>query len=85
MEKTISKNKIENWDKIQELYPDNFVLILNPEYSSCLRLKRGVLVYKNKIRNKVVERAIKLGLPYITIQYTGGTREDNLDENLLLL
>jgi len=84
MEKLLEKRESESWESIKVRYPDNFVLILNPEYFSSPHLKSGILIYKSKIRKKVFEKATELKLPYITIQYTGGKRLDDLDENFIL-
>jgi hypothetical protein len=86
MNATLIKHDIvEDWENIKERYPDSFVLLANPEYAPKPYLKRGVFVYKNKNRKKVIEKDISLKLPYSIIQYTGGARLDKIDENLLLL
>ena len=83
---TIRKNNVaESWESIQKRYPDSFVLLENPEYNPRPYLKRGIFVYKNRNKNKVYEKAQQLGVQYSTVQYTGGKRLDELDENLLLL
>jgi len=85
MEKTIKKGMIASWDSIKAHYPDSFVLLENPEYDPKPYLKRGIFVYKNKNKNKVYEKGGELNIGYSTVQYTGGKRLDELDENLLLL
>ncbi|GHT77157.1 hypothetical protein AGMMS50262_17430 [Bacteroidia bacterium] len=47
----------ELWDNIKAKYPDTFVLLENPEFESKYSpvLKRGIFVYKNKNRKKVIE------------------------------
>ena len=79
------KNAAESWESIQERYPDSFVLLVNPEYNPRPNLKRGVFMYKNRNKKKVYEKALELNVGYSTVQYTGGKRLDELDENLLLL
>ena len=85
MEQIIEKRKKENWDLIKERYPDSFVLLLNPEYTSDSRLKAGIFVYKHKIKKVVYQKAADFQLPYITVKYTGGKRLEELDENTLIL
>ena len=83
MEKTIKVGTLANWESIKKLYPDCFVLLEQPEYAPKPHLQRGIFRYKNK--KKVYEMGIKLNIGYSTVQYTGGKRLDELDENLLLL
>lgn len=85
MEMIMKNNVAESWESIRERYPDSFVLLVNPEYNPRPYLAKGVFVYKNRNKNKVYERAQQLGVGYSTVQYTGGKRLDELDENLLLL
>ncbi|MCL2329265.1 MAG: hypothetical protein FWC39_12240 [Bacteroidetes bacterium] len=85
---TIAKTRkgiAESWDSIKERYPDSFVLLVNPEYNPRPYLKKAVFVYKNRNKKKVYEKAQELGVGYSIVQYTGGKRLDELDENLLLL
>jgi hypothetical protein len=86
MESRLVKKRVaENWENIKQRYPDSFVLLANPEYNPRPYLKRGVFVYKNRNKKKVYEKALELNVGYSTVQYTGGKRLDELDENLLLL
>ena len=82
---SIRKGEIENWENIRKCYPDSFVLLENPEYNPRPYLKSGIFVYKNRNKKKVYEKALELNVGYSTVQYTGGKRLDELDENLLLL
>jgi hypothetical protein len=79
------KAKVESWESIKERYPDSFVLIENPEYAPKPYLSKGVFVYKNKSKKRVYEKANELNIGYSTVQYTGGKRLDELNENLLIL
>jgi len=85
MEKTIKSGTLESWDNIKKRYPDNFVLIGNPEYAPKPYLKRGVFLYKSKNRKRVIQKELELNPSYSTMLYTGGIRLDRVDENLLLL
>ena len=85
MEKTIKVGTLASWESIKKLYPDSFVLLEQPEYAPKPHLQRGIFRYKNKNKKKVYEMGTKLNIGYSTVQYTGGKRLDELDENLLLL
>jgi len=85
MEKKIKAGTLASWESIKKLYPDSFVLLEQPEYSPKPHLQRGIFRYKNKNKKKVYEMGTKLNIGYSTVQYTGGKRLDELDENLLLL
>ena len=77
--------KYTPWEKIQELYPDRFVLLENPVYDPVPHLKEAILLYKHKNRKKVVEKEVELKPYYSTLLYTGGIRGDRVDENVLIL
>ena len=77
--------RLESWENIKKRYPDSFVLIENPVYEPLPHLKKGILVYKNKNRKKVVEKAVGLKLHYSTVEYTSGIRGDRVNENALIL
>jgi hypothetical protein len=86
MEAKVGKEvKVESWESIKERYPDSFVLIENPVYAPKPYLKKGIFVYKNKSKRRVYEKANELNIGYSTVQYTGGKRLDELNENLLIL
>jgi len=85
MEKTIKAGTLASWESIKKRYPDSFVLLEQPEYEPKPNLQRGIFRYKNKNKKKVYEMGTKLNIGYSTVQYTGGKRLDELDENLLLL
>jgi len=85
MEQLIKNRKIENWDTIKERYPDSFVLLLNPEYTSDSRLTAGIFIYKHKTKKIVYQKAADYHLPHITVKYTGGKRLEEIDENTLIL
>jgi hypothetical protein len=72
------------WETIQKLYPDRFVLLENPTFkSNSSVLIGGVLRYKNRSIDKVIEIARKLSLNRQTVKYTGG-KLDKTDLNFIL-
>jgi hypothetical protein len=82
---TVMETKVESWESIKARYPDSFVLIENPEYAPKPYLKNGIFIYKNKSKRRVYEKANELNIGYSTVQYTGGKRLNELNENLLIL
>jgi hypothetical protein len=64
-----------SWAKIQEMYPDRFVLLENPtfEYGD---IKEAIFLYKHKSRKKVIEKEIELNPYDSALVYTGGIRGD---------
>jgi hypothetical protein len=73
-----------SWETIQKMYPDRFVLLENPTFkSNSSVLIGGILRYKNKSIDKVIEVANKLSLNRQTVKYTGG-KLDKMDVNFIL-
>ena len=61
------------WENIQKRFPDRFVLLENPVFkSNSPILIGGVLRYKNRSIDKVIEVANQLSLNHQTVKYTGG-------------
>ena len=63
------------WEKIQEMYPDRFVLLENPVFEHG-DIKEAIFRYKHKSRKKVIEKSLELEPHYSTLVYTGGIRGD---------
>jgi len=80
-----TKEEYTPWETIQKQYPDSFVLIENPVFSSMREFKGGTFLYKNKSRKKVFQKDLELRPSYATIKYTGGIRGDRVNENVLIL
>jgi hypothetical protein len=72
------EKQVLSWEKMQELYPDRFVLIENPVFEREIDLKEGIFLYKHKTRMNVVKKSRELRPHYSTIRYTGGIRLDKL-------
>jgi hypothetical protein len=72
------------WENIQNQFPDRFVLLENPVFKvNSTILIGGILHYKNKSIDKVIEVANQLSLNRQTVKYTGG-RLDETDINFIL-
>ena len=74
-----------SWDEIRAKYPDKFVLLENPVYEGDVRLKKAILLYKHRSRNKVIEKELELKPHYSTLLYTGGIRGDRAAEMVWVL
>jgi hypothetical protein len=81
------ETKVENWESIKERYPDSFVLIENPEFKEKYspELVKGIFRYKNRYKKKVFEKMATLNIGNVTVQYTGGLREERLKDNVFIL
>jgi len=75
-----TKKKYTSWETIQKEHPDRFVLLADPVFDPRPHLKGGVLLYKHKSRNKVIEKSLELKPHYSTLEYTGGVRGDRINE-----
>ena len=72
------------WKNIQKQFPDRFVLLENPVFkANSPVLIGGVLRYKNRSIDKVIEVANQLSLHHQTVKYTGG-KLDETDINFIL-
>jgi hypothetical protein len=72
------------WENMQELFPDRFVLVENPVFKGTSPiLAEGILRYKNRSLDVVAEVASQLPLSHLTVKYTGG-RLDKEDINFIL-
>jgi hypothetical protein len=81
----LKEKKSESWEAIKQRYPDSFVLLENPEFKPRPHLHRGIFVYKNKNKKMVCKKAVELNIGHCMVQYTGGKRLDEIDENTLIL
>jgi hypothetical protein len=83
----IMEAKVESWKNIKERYPDSFVLIENPVFKEKYspELLTGVFRYKNRQKKKVLEKMATLNIGNITVQYTGGIREEKLKDTVFIL
>jgi hypothetical protein len=73
-----------SWENIQKLFPDRFVLLENPVFKvNSPILTGGILRYKNRSIDKVIEVANQLSLNHQTVKYTGG-KLDETDINFIL-
>ena len=73
----LSQPQYLTWEKIQKLFPDRFVLLENPVFKTDSPvLQGGVLRYKNRSIDRVIEVANKLSLNHQTVKYTGGKLEE---------
>ena len=80
----LTKPEYLTWENIQNLYPDKFVLLENPEYKGTSPIvKGGIVRYKNRSKDRVVEVANQLTLNHLTVKYTGG-KLDKTDFNFIL-
>lgn len=73
------------FNEMKSKYPDSWVLVANPESEPAMyEIKGGLFIYKNKKKNKVIEKSIELNsirnlmINLITVIYTG---EIKLPEN----
>ena len=64
-----------SWDKIQEMYPDRFVLLESPYFERGY-IKEAIFLYKHKSRKKVIEKEVELNPHDSALVYTGGIRGD---------
>jgi len=72
------------WENIQKQFPDRFVLLENPVFKvNSPILTGGILRYKNRSIDKVIEMANQLSLNHQTVKYTGG-KLDETDINFIL-
>lgn len=77
-EKDEKSFKYELWSEIRRKYPDRWVLLENPvRKPRSTELLKGVFIYKNKSKRKVVEKASEYNFDLATIEYTGGPLSDN--------
>ena len=61
------------WENIRKKFPERFVLLENPVFKdNSPILKGGVLRYKNRSIDRVIEVANQLSLNRQTVKYTGG-------------
>ena len=82
--KRFPKPQYLQWENIQKLFPDRFVLVENPVFRGTSPvLLEGILRYKNRSIDKVIEVARQLSLGHQTVKYTGG-RLDKEDIHFIL-
>jgi hypothetical protein len=70
--KTATANRL-TWQQLTSLYPDSWVLLVNPDVpASGYAVRSGDFVYKHKRQEKVIEKARTLPTgSFIAIKYTG--------------
>jgi len=72
------------WEFIQKQFPDRFVLLENPVFkTNSPILTGGILRYKNRSIDRVIEVANQLSLNHQTVKYTGG-KLDKTEINFIL-
>ena len=80
----LSEPKYISWETIQKQFPDRFVLLENPAFkANSPILTGGILRYKNRSIDKVIEVANQLSLNHQTVKYTGG-KLDKTEINFIL-
>ena len=67
-------------DEINERFPDEWVLIGDPETDESLEVRRGKVLCHSKERDEVDQAAIDLAPPKrIAVLYTGALFEDDVE------
>ena len=80
----LPKSRYLLWENIQKQFPDRFVLLENPVFKvNSPILTGGILRYKNRSIDRVIEVANQLSLNHQTVKYTGG-KLDETDINFIL-
>ena len=80
----LASSEYLQWENIQKQFPDRFVLLENPVFkTNSPVLIGGILRYKNRSIDKVIEVANALSLNHQTVKYTGGKLNET-DINFIL-
>jgi hypothetical protein len=62
--------------EIYKRFPDEWILLSDPDVDRYQQVKRGKLVYHSKDRDEVYQKAIQLRLRHSATLFTGGPPED---------
>jgi len=63
--------EVLTWEEIQRRYPDEWVLIANPELGEDLEVLDGVVVYHGDDVEEIDRQATERGLKNTAVLYTG--------------
>ena len=71
-----AKNEVLTMQAIEERFPDEWVLLVNPEADKTLRIRTAELVFHSKDRDEVERVALQRRDRHIAILFTGKLPED---------
>jgi hypothetical protein len=64
-------SQVMTWQEINSAYPDEWVLIVEPDTGPDLKVRSGVVAYHGQDRNEAYRKAKESGAKRVAILYLG--------------